>query len=55
MENGIENERKFRFGISKMPEWNGRFQEWNGRQSSKLPYQLHTRFCALYLQNNTYR
>ena len=30
-------------------EWNGRFQEWNGRQSSILPYQFHTRFCALYL------
>ena len=27
-------------------EWNGRFQEWNGRQSSILPYQFHTRFCA---------
>ena len=36
-------------------EWNGRFQEWNGRQSSILPYQFHTRFCALYLQKNTYR
>ena len=36
-------------------EWNGRFQEWNGRQSSILPYQFHTRFRALYLQKNTYR
>ena len=36
-------------------EWNGRFQEWNGRQSSILPYQFHTRFCALYIQKNTYR
>ena len=36
-------------------EWNERFQEWNGRQSSILPYQFHTRFCALYLQKNTYR
>ena len=55
--NGIENgmERKFRYGIWEMPEWNGRFQEWNGRQSSILPYQFHTRFCALYLQKNTYR
>ena len=33
-------------------EWNGRFQEWNGKQSSILPYQFHTRFCALYLQKN---
>ena len=36
-------------------EWNGRFQEWNGRQSSILPYQFHSRFRALYLQKNTYR
>ena len=35
-------------------EWNGRFQEWNGKQSSILPYQFHTRFRALYLQKNTY-
>ena len=35
-------------------EWNERFQEWNGRQSSILPYQFHTRFCALYLQKNIY-
>ena len=34
-------------------EWNGRFQEWNGRLSSILPYQFHTRFRALYLQKNT--
>ena len=36
-------------------EWNRRFQEWNGRQSSILSYQFHTTFCALYLQKNTYR
>ena len=36
-------------------EWNERFQERNERQSFILPYQLHTRFCALYLQKNTYR
>ena len=36
-------------------EWNGRFQEWNGRQSSILPYQFHTKFRSLYLQKNTYR
>ena len=36
-------------------EWNERFQEWNGRQSSILPYQFHTRFCALYLQKNKYQ
>ena len=29
-------------------EWNGRFQEWNGRQSSKRPHQFHTRFRALH-------
>ena len=47
-------EWKFWYGIWKTPEWNGIFQEWNGRQSSILPYQFHTRFCALYLQKNTY-
>ena len=42
-------------------EWNGNFgmedarMEWNGRQSSILPYQFHTRFRALYLQKNTYQ
>ena len=36
-------------------EWNGRFQEWNGRQSSILSYQFHTKFCSFYLQKNTYR
>ena len=36
-------------------EWNGRFQEWNGRQSSILPYQFHIRFRSLFLQKNTYR
>ena len=25
-------------------EWNGRFQEWNGRQSSILPYRFHIDF-----------
>ena len=34
MKNGME--RKFRYGIWKMPEWNGRLQEWNERQSSLL-------------------
>ena len=36
-------------------EWNGRFQEWNGRQSSILPYQFHTRFRALDLKKKTHR
>ena len=36
-------------------KWNGRFQEWNGRQFSILPYQFHTRFRAWYLQKNIYR
>ena len=45
-------ERKFRYGMWKIPKWNGRFQEWNGRQSSILPYQFHTRFRALHLQKN---
>ena len=33
-------------------KWNGRFQEWNGRQSFILPYQFHTRFCELHLQKS---
>ena len=36
-------------------EWNGRFQEWNGRQSSILPSQFRTKFRALYLQKSIYR
>ena len=44
--NGMQ--RKLRYGIWKVPEW-------NERQSSILPYQIHTRFRALYLQKNTYR
>ena len=44
---------KFRYGIydAKM-EWNGRFQEWNERQSSILPYQFHTRFvhCTVFTE-----
>ena len=36
-------------------EWNGRFQEWNGRQSSIPPCQFHARFRTLDLQKNTYR
>ena len=35
-------------------EWNGRFQEWNGRQSSILPYQFHTKFPSWHLQKNVY-
>ena len=46
-------------------EWNGTEilvwnmedarMEWNGRQSSILPYQFHIRFRALYLQKNTHQ
>ena len=35
-------------------EWNGRFQEWNGRPSSLLPYRFHTGFRTWYLQKNIY-
>ena len=35
-------------------EWNGRFQECNGRQSS-IPIPYHTRFGSLYLHKSTYR
>ena len=38
-------ERKFRYGIWKMPEW-------NERQSSILPYQFHTRFRTWHLEKN---
>ena len=34
---------------------NGKFQEWDGRQSSILPYQFHTTFRALYVPKITYR
>ena len=30
-------------------EWNGKFQERNGRPSSIFPYHFHSRFGALYL------
>ena len=48
-------------------EWNGNFgieygrcqngMEWkiSRMEPSILPYQFHTRFCALYLQKNKYR
>ena len=36
-----------------MPEWNGMKDFKNGMEDN-LPY-FHTRFCALYLQKNTYR
>ena len=36
-------------------KWNGRFQEWNGKQSSILPCQFHTRLRTLYLHKNMYR
>ena len=43
-------ERKFRYGICQ----NGMEDFKNGMEDN-LPYQFHTRFCALYLQKNTYR
>ena len=33
-----------------MPEWKGRFQEWNERRSSILPYQHHAIFRALFTE-----
>ena len=54
MENGMEWNGNFGMEYARM-EWNGRFQEWNGRQSSILPYQFHTKFCSMYLQKNKYR
>ena len=49
-----EMERKFRYGIWKMPEWNG-MEDFKNEMEDNLPYQFHTRFRALYLQKNTYR
>ena len=49
MENGME--RKFRYGIWKMPQWNGMEDFKNGMEYN-LPYQFHSRFFALYLQKN---
>ena len=46
-------ERKLRYGIWKMPEWNGMEDFKNGMEDN-LSY-FHTRYCALYLQKNTYR
>ena len=31
-------------------EWNGRFQEWNGRQSFILPHQLQTKFTEKHIR-----
>ena len=43
-------------------EWNAtEVSVWNGMEDFKnemednLPYQFHTRLCALYLQKNTYQ
>ena len=35
-------------------EWNRRFQEWNRKQSSILPYQVHTSFRSRHLLINLY-
>ena len=50
-------EWKMEWNGTKISVWNmeDARMEWNGRQSSILPYQFDTRFCALYLRNNTYR
>ena len=47
-------ERKLRYEIWKTPEWNG-MEDFKNGMKDNLPYQFHTRFCALYLQKNTYR
>ena len=31
-----------------MPEWNGRFQEWNGKKSFTISYQFHRTFTQKY-------
>ena len=50
----MENGMKIRCGMWKMPEWNG-MEDLKNRIEDNLPYQFHSRFCALYLQKNTYR
>ena len=46
------NGTEFRYGIWKMPEWNG-MEDFKNAMEDNLPYQFHTRFRALYLQKNT--
>ena len=46
-------EQKFRFGIWKMPEWNGMEDLKNGMEDN-LPYQFHTRFRSWNIQKNKY-
>ena len=49
--NGME--RKFRYGIWKMPEWNGMEDFKNGMEDN-LPYQFHTRFVhCIYRKKHT--
>ena len=49
-------EGKMEWNGTEISVWNVKDarMEWNGRQSSIVPYQLHTRFRALYLQKNIY-
>ena len=42
-------ERKFRYGRCQ-----NRMEDFKNGMEDNLPYQFHTRFCALYLQKNTY-
>ena len=35
-------------------EWIGRFQKWNGKQSSILSYKFQTRFRTGHLQKKIY-
>ena len=52
--NNIESTTRAWYGIWTMPEWNG-MKDFKNEMEDNLPYQFHTRFCALYLQKNTYR
>ena len=47
--NGME--QKFRYGIWKMPEWNG-VEDFKNEMEDNLPYQLHTRFLSWHLEKN---
>ena len=35
-------------------EWNERFQEWNIKQFSILPYQFYTKYRTWHLRKNIY-
>ena len=45
----IGMKRKFRYGIWKMPEWNG-MEDFKNEIEDNLPFQFHTGFRSWHLQ-----